>query len=622
VSKSFSVFLRLVLIVASVSLLSNGHAAPITFFDDFNRPDGTVGNGWLNTSGNINGNLILRNGELSASNSDGAAGIYRPIGFSAPVTVEATIKENNGFGGLLRRYDSGFSLLSDGSLGSGYGIRFSRSDQNYNNSTIFLQDNGNTIASILTPFQFGSQIQTNFTWQPNGSINGILNSSGNTFNFSFGPQAIQSTGSNLAIVESFTDSRSPVLTHPRVDDVKLTYDGVAMPPRQIVFLNFDSAHFDDFGSRGNGAFVPASFSTTGLSLPINAVLASKEDVKNLIISKIGALFLPYGVDVVTGRPASGEYSEIAFSDRSAFSSEGGIRGLLARITTNGVAERVDIRNPVRNDRAIVFGPVFPDCIFAECFANELTNVAAHEIGHLLGLIHLNPDGYLMTQNDGSPSGTARIFGTGAPVYSPEQKLGVTQQNDRYELFQSVGGSLSPSYYGDPTDLDTAINSGTFHVSGIAGSFTFYKFHLFLIQNTDNDVLPLEIFYADEISRFPQLNYAGLIVPGARIMAVAASSALGDYDIFGLHDITELNWTDESFEHFLTYGLPLPGQGSSDSLPLFLFGGNGEKSLLATLTVSQQSIPEPPTLLLLLIAIVILNIVSRRFQTRKYCNWEY
>ncbi len=268
-SKSFSVFLRFAFVVASVSLSSNGHAVPITFFDDFNRSDGVVGNGWHDTSGNINGNLVVRSGELSASNSDGQAGVYRPIGFSAPVTIGATIKENNGFGGLLRRYDSGFSLQNDGSLAGGYGIRFSRSDQNFNNSTIFLQDNGNTIASIPTPFQFGSQIQTNFTWQPNGGITGTVSSDGNTFSFGFGPRTIQSNGSNLAIVESFTDGRSAVLTHPRVDNFSLMYEAAPAPLpftdiRQIHLPNqhgtnrvsFDGTQFIvtvDIGLRGEVA---------------------------------------------------------------------------------------------------------------------------------------------------------------------------------------------------------------------------------------------------------------------------------------------------------------------------------------------------------------------------------
>jgi hypothetical protein len=123
----------LALCAAAFSQTTFSHAQ--TFFDDFNRPDSAnVGNGWSNTPGNTgNQNLRILNHALTtpAPSPGGAAGIYRPFPFTAPLTVSATITPGSGYAGLLLRYGVNFSLLNNGTMDSGYQLTISRADQNY-----------------------------------------------------------------------------------------------------------------------------------------------------------------------------------------------------------------------------------------------------------------------------------------------------------------------------------------------------------------------------------------------------------------------------------------------------------------------------------------------------------
>jgi hypothetical protein len=114
----------------------------LIFTNDFNRPDlPTVGNGWSDTAGNAGGNLEIKNNELTSTvTTGGNAGIFRPLAFTVPITASATLKEMNGFGGLLQRYDAGILVLNDGVRNHGYGVFFGRSDQNFANSTVTLPD--------------------------------------------------------------------------------------------------------------------------------------------------------------------------------------------------------------------------------------------------------------------------------------------------------------------------------------------------------------------------------------------------------------------------------------------------------------------------------------------------
>ena len=208
-------------------------ASIITFTDDFNRPNGPVGNGWSDTTGNVNGNLTINNGALTTPNPDGTAGIFLPIDYSGTVTASATITQMNGFGGLLGRYVSSFDFGTDGNLSNGYSVTFFRGDQTFADSSVILSHNGTTLASAPSSFQFGAQITPIVTLSPNGSISGSVIEGGSTFNFSFAPQSLVLSGSDFAIVQGFPDSRSTLITKPTIDNVTITTENLPLPPPPI-----------------------------------------------------------------------------------------------------------------------------------------------------------------------------------------------------------------------------------------------------------------------------------------------------------------------------------------------------------------------------------------------------
>lgn len=203
--------------------------AVVSFSDNFDRPDSSaVGNGWITSKGSKT-DLQIKNNEVTG----GSGGMYRPQPFNGPVTVSATLKEKNGYGGLLRQYGAALSILSDGDLGRGhgYGVLFSRSDQNYNNSTVALIDGLQEIIRIDSSVQYGPQIRVRVVFSLDGSVAGTVGDGANTFNFSFGPRTIQSTGANFAYFTGAPDARSAVITYPRLDDVVVSTTVAASAPQ-------------------------------------------------------------------------------------------------------------------------------------------------------------------------------------------------------------------------------------------------------------------------------------------------------------------------------------------------------------------------------------------------------
>ena len=84
--------------------------ADMLFSDDFNRPNGSVGNGWVGAPFNAVGNLVILGGKLTspAEPSTGSrASIYRPVDASAGISASATLTETNG-NKDPRRYESAF----------------------------------------------------------------------------------------------------------------------------------------------------------------------------------------------------------------------------------------------------------------------------------------------------------------------------------------------------------------------------------------------------------------------------------------------------------------------------------------------------------------------------------
>lgn len=209
--------------IMTISSLAATATAQV-FFDDFNRPDSSaVGNGWTPLAGGSTTGLGIRSNHVSPVIPNGKGGIYRPFDFSVPVTVSATISEQNGFGGVPRRYDQTISIRNDGIIDHGYGIAFLRGDVNYN-STIRLFDGASYFQDITPSFQFGPEINTSIKFSPDGSVSGRVWQGNENFTFTFPARAIQSTGGNFAYATGYPDGRSSSFIFPRLDDLRLQSD--------------------------------------------------------------------------------------------------------------------------------------------------------------------------------------------------------------------------------------------------------------------------------------------------------------------------------------------------------------------------------------------------------------
>jgi hypothetical protein len=194
-----------------------------SFSDTFSREDGLVGNGWANTMGNTTGDLLIHDGALTTPGPGAEAGIYRPMSFTAPLTVSATLTQANAFGGLLNRYNIYFLFGNDGGVDRGYGIHVIRSDQDFD-SFVAITVNGVDIMVFPASFQFGSSIVVNVTFDPaNNSLTGSVTGDGNRFPFSFAGGPVALTGSSFAVEMGFPDSRSSVIVNPTIDNLSLVY---------------------------------------------------------------------------------------------------------------------------------------------------------------------------------------------------------------------------------------------------------------------------------------------------------------------------------------------------------------------------------------------------------------
>lgn len=155
------------------------------------------------------------------------------------------------------------------------------------------------------------------------------------------------------------------------------------PTPQRILLNFDGAEDVGFGGRPD-IDIPA-FDAAGIS-PIFA--GASADIADLITALVREDFAGLDVEIlstVEGASADEETSVIHFGTYDA--------ALL------GVAESVDEYNGEARQDAIVFTDTFaafnPLNPSIDEMAQAIANVASHEIGHLLGLVHTSGSEDLM-----------------------------------------------------------------------------------------------------------------------------------------------------------------------------------------------------------------------------------
>lgn len=208
-----------------LALVAIAPASATSFYDDFDRPNGSVGNGWSNLPGAPDGNLIIHNKTLVPSKTNCDVGVSRPIGYAGIVTLSAPMTQQNGYGGLTRRYVTRLIFKNDGSLMGGYGVTVYRGDQNYDNSAVYLTLNGTLLQTIPSTFQFGTWLHVDLNLFPDGRIWGRVRGDGHRFTFAFPKHYIGNlTGQNFAIVQGCPDDRAGPQIYPRINSVSIDYD--------------------------------------------------------------------------------------------------------------------------------------------------------------------------------------------------------------------------------------------------------------------------------------------------------------------------------------------------------------------------------------------------------------
>src|ERR1043165_2290834 len=183
---------------------------PIHFLDTFNRVNGAPGNGWSVTAGTTV-NLVIQNNALTLDSDGTDAGIFRPIDPTLPLAAAAVITPEADAARIQGHYDTTFLFGNDGTLTGGWGVEFLRSNQNTNDSRVVVLHDGVVVATQFSPFQFTTfntttqqgDISVTVNIGADGTVSGTVHGFAlGLFNFNFGQQTINFTGSDFALIQA------------------------------------------------------------------------------------------------------------------------------------------------------------------------------------------------------------------------------------------------------------------------------------------------------------------------------------------------------------------------------------------------------------------------------------